>query len=369
MDSDVTADSLSSPENRIATSSGRRFSGALSSFSILDPQDHGSSQRSCLPLDSFDLSTATDASAAGGGFLDESRQQLSPSEAGGLAPLSRQARGSDGPHAEGESDDKHLRSDNDGVRMRSSIPLGLPQTGSGEFDAGGEVSAAAAASSNGRARKRPRGDAMTDGHIGRGWQQQPSNRLESSWPLSRFDAAPSRRSRGSTGGGSPLDLSRADPSCSLSRQGAVDGSPHERYETSASRSAFGGGIAEGGREITDGEGEGCYTGRSEQYNSSTSAGDSASVGGGTHSRMGGSIPRRGNDLSWNGSHSENLSISEESSRGLPAPPIVISGPLPAIGALREVGRPVALSIVHVYVLAVYVHEGARFPRTVYVYAR
>lgn len=339
MDSDVTADSLSSPENRIATSSGRRFSGALSSFSILDPQDHGSSQRSCPPLDSFDLSTATDASAAGGAFLDESHQQLSQGEAGGLTPLSRQTRGSDGPHAERESDDKHPISDNDDVRMHGGMSLGLPQTGSGEFDVGGNVSATAAASSNSKARKRSRGDAMTDGYIGRGWQQQPSNRLESSWPLSRLDAAPSRRSRDSTGGRSSLDLSRTDPSRSLSRQGAMGGSPHERYETPASRSGFGGGISGGGPEITDGEGEGCYTSRSEQYNISASAGDSASVGGGIHNTMGGSMRRSGNDLSWNGSHSENLSFSEESSRGLPAPPIVTSGPLPAIGALREVGRP------------------------------
>lgn len=342
MDSDVTADSLSSPENRIATSSGRRFSGALSSFSTLGPQDNGgSSQRSCPPLDSFDLSTATDASAAGGGFLDQHRQQLSPGEAGGLTPLGRHTRGSDGPLAEGESDDKHLRSDDD-VRIRgSSMSLGLPQTGSGEFGVGSEVPAAAA-SSGGQARKRSRDDAMTDGHVGRGWQQQPGNRLESSWPLSRLDAAPSRRSRGSTGGGSSLDLSRTDPFPPLSRQGTIGGSPHDRYEMPASRSAFGGGISGGGRESSDGGGEGCYTvhssSRSEQDNSG-SAGDSISVGGGIGNRMGGSVRRSGNDLSWNGSNSENLSISEGSSRGLPAPPIVTSGPLPAIGALREVGRP------------------------------
>lgn len=345
MDSDVTADSLSSPENRIATSSGRRFSGALSSFSTLGPQDHGSSQRSCPPLDSFDLSTPIDASAAGGGggFLDESHQQLSPGGARGLTPLSRQTRGSVGHHhEEGESDDRHPRRDDGDTRVRRSMSLRLPQSGSGEFDVGGDIpAAAAAASSSGKAhRKRSREDAMTDGHISRGWQQQPSNRLESSWPLSRLDAAPVRRSRSSNGGGSPLDLSHTDPSPPLSRQGTMNGSPHERYETSASRSAFGGDISGGGRERTDGGGEDCYTIRSRsEHDHSGSAGDSISVGAGIDNRMGGSMRRGGNDLSWNGSNSENLSISEESSRGLPAPPIVTSGPLPAIGALREVGRP------------------------------
>ena len=170
---------------------------------------------------------------------------------------------------------------------------------------------------------------MTDGYMTPRWQQQPSNRLESSWPLSRLDAAPSRRSRSGNGGGSSLDLSHTDPSPPLSRQGTIDGSL---------RSAFSGGISGGRREIAEREDGGCYTSRSEHDNSG-SAGDSSSVGGGIHNRMGGSMRRSSSDLLWNGSNSENLSISEESSRGLPAPPVVSSGPLPAIGALREVGRP------------------------------
>ena len=328
MDSDVTVDSLSSPENRIATASERRFGGggALSPFSTtLGPQDQGgSSQGSCPPLDSFDLSTATDASPGGVGiFLDESRQRMSHGEARELTPLSRRTRGSDGPHVDERSEGSRHRDD---VRIRRSMSFGLPQAMSSGFEVGEEIPAAS--SSGGQAhRKGSRESATTDGY-GRGSQQPPRNRLESSWPMPRH-AVPSRRSRRSTAGGSPLG-----PSPPLSRRGTIDGSLHGRYETPVPRSAFG----RGGQESTDGGGEGCYTSNCEHDNSG-SASDGINIGGGsTHNRMRG-LRAGVNDLSWNGSTSENLSISEESSRGLPAPPIVTSGPLPAIGALRQVGWP------------------------------
>eukprot|EP00903_Cladosiphon_okamuranus_P014747 g13665.t1 len=90
MDSDVTADSLSSPElgGTSVREGGSGFRSMLS-FSTQGPADRASSQRSSsAALDSFDLSPATDASTGGGGFLDggsrHQRSSLSLHESGGL---------------------------------------------------------------------------------------------------------------------------------------------------------------------------------------------------------------------------------------------------------------------------------------------
>ena len=335
MDSDVTADSLSSPERGATSTQGRDSAfGSMLSFSNQGPPGRASSQRSSsAALDSFDLSPATDASTGGGGFLDggSSRHQRSSSslhQAGELTPLSESRRSSDLLSREDEEDstDKHPRYGNTTRSVREE--RGVPQ-------ARGEVAVGMAPRDGRRGgaektRKRSREVATIDGRASMGWQPPQHHRLERSWPLFHEE--------GAGGDGSNWGMSESSPSASrsFSRRGETpspreytSGSSVPRESRSHQRERLGteasvGGFSRGG-ESNEGEGDG---GRD---------GGLGGGGGGINSNRGMSVSSSDGPLS--GGIGETFSVfSEVSSRGLPAPPPMPSGPLPVIGTIREVRR-------------------------------
>lgn len=333
LDSDVTADSLSSPEHGVDTP-GRGF-GMLSSFSTQDPPNPMNSHRSGIPFDSFDLSPATDASSGGGGFLSGSRQRPSPREAGGLVtPLSESRQSLDLSHVTGdETTENNSRHHNDVAIGRTGV-LGL------SCERGSDVVvgvASATTPGGGGVRKRLRDGTTTAGYA-RGWQT-PKHRLESSWPLSRA----SRPSSQSVGGEEGLwGLSQPSRSVSSSRQGMATRSPREHGVPQVSTSSLQRAGSERG-EFLGGfyVGNGAVIDERRERRGSRSEGISVVGGrgggdGGGSSISGGSTSASSNDVPLSGGIGETLSVSDGSSRGLPAPPIIPSGPLPAIGALREV---------------------------------
>jgi len=336
MDSDVTADSLSSPEHGGTSSTRGRDSafGSMLSFSNQGPPDHTSSQRSSsAALDSFDLSPATDASTGGDGFLDggssrHQRSSLSLHEAGVLTPLSESRRSSGLLSRESEegSREKHPTRFGDITGSVHGEP-GISQA-SGEVVVG-VAPRDARRGGAGRTRKRSREVATTDGRASVGLQQLQQHRLERSWPL--FGG------QGPGGdGSSQWGMSELSPSRSFSRRGGETSSPREygsipQVPRSHRREVFGtgdevsvGGFSRGG-ESNGGESDG---GRD---------GGVGAGGGAINSNRGMSVSSSDGALS--GGVGETSSVfSEVSSRGLPAPPPIPSGPLPVIGTIREVSR-------------------------------
>ncbi len=344
MDSDVTADSLSSPEHGGGTSSsstrGRESAfGSMLSFSNQVPPDHASSQRSSsAALDSFDLSPATDASTGGGGFLDggsssrHQRSSLSLHEAGELSPLSESRRSSGFLSREDEEDGRKV------YPTRYGDITGSVHAEQGISRATGEVVVGVAPRDTrrggaGRTRKRSREVATTDGRASVGLQQPQQHRLERSWPLFREQGP-------GVDGSSHWGMSGLSPSRSFSRRGGETSSPREygsvpQVPRSHRREVFGtgdeasaSGFSRGG-ESNGGESDGGRAG-----------GGVGGGGGATNSNRGMSVSSSGGALS--GGVGETFSVfSEVSSRGLPAPPPIPSGPLPVIGTIREVRRSVS----------------------------
>ncbi|CAM9376100.1 unnamed protein product [Scytosiphon promiscuus] len=318
MDSDVTADSLSSPEHG-DNSTNQRGSGfgSLQSFSTQGPPGHASSQRSSnAALDSFDLSPATDASTGGGGFLDgSSRQQHSSSslrDVGGLTPLSESLRSSDLlSHDDGEDAAEKDFPQRDEHVVVAVSPLETNDAGQ-------------------RLRKRSREAATTNGRgDSAGWQQSRKHRLERSWPIFRD------RSAGEEG--SQWDVSQPSHSPSSSqREGTAStgGSPRDRpgmlhEPTSSPRTAAGRVRAAlynrfpRRRNGNDGESA------SRRSGSKAIGGVGGSVGG-AHGNSNGTSVASSDGIG------ETFSVaSEVSSGGLPPPPVMPSGPLPAIGVIGE----------------------------------
>lgn len=349
MDSEgpVTADSLSSPDQDDG-SMPEGFSGMLSSFSTQGPIDHmSSSRRSDAPLDSFDLSPVTDASAGGGGFPSSRNQQLQrPSlhdaAGGGLTPLSESRRSSSEilHHEEHKTVDKR---DYDEHGAKIGLGVELSQARSGVGLAQGAVS--------GLARKRSRDVATTDGYAAdlKGWQQPSQYRLESSWPLPRA-AGSNRRSSGvddneNSWGLSQPNVTPASLSMPGSTQTARPSRDHNfglRTSTSSQHLPGSGDIVSTTRGYFGEHGIGDQDGGCESHCSGSDSGGRSIVssdgrrGTDTNSNTGYRSIVSSTDAPLSGGLGEVLSVSETSSRGLPAPPIIPSGPLPAIGALREV---------------------------------
>lgn len=171
---------------------------------------------------------------------------------------------------------------------------------------------------------------MTDGYK-RGWQRH-QHRLESSWPLSR-DAE--RPRRGGDEEGSQWDLSQ--PSQSPSFSGREVARPPQ--ETSAPQVTTSGleGVHDGARYSSGSGGESNDSGSDLRGggNKNSSGGGSS---GDTNSNRGG-LSEGSHDAQVGGGIGDNFSVSEGSSFGLPAPPVIPSSPLPAIAALREVSWP------------------------------
>lgn len=304
------------------------------SFSTQGPPDHTSSQRSSnAALDSFDLSPATDASTAGG-FLDgSSRRQRSSSslrEVGGLTPLSESLRSSDLPSRDDEEDsaEKGLPQFGD-IHTRGSVEIDTRQA----RNDGHVVVAVSPLETRGagqRARKRSREAAATNGRDSAGWQQSQKHRLQSSWPLFR--------DRSAGGEASQWGMSQPSPSPSFSQhEGTTSSSPRDRpsiphdtprssRRTTAERAdAASYSTLPRDREMNDGEGA------SRRRESEAVSGVGGSRG----------VPRHSNQTSVTSSDgiAETFSlVSDASSGGLPPPPPMPSGPLPAIGAIREVSR-------------------------------
>lgn len=317
MDSDVSADSLSSPEHgSSAREQGSAF-GSMLSFSTQGPPEHASSQRSSsAALDSVDLSPpATDASSGGDGFLDRSsRQQRSSSsmrDAGRLTPLSESRRSSDLLSCEGEDQ----TADKKFIRYGDNVVVGVAPT----LEAAGGRDAI---------RKRPR-NAATDGHPSQERRPSHQHRLNSSWPLFRDQSA----------GGEETEWEASQPSparYSSQRGGATTRSPREyrgvpRVSGSSRRMSTG---------IGDAASFSGFSRGGERF-----GGETESRGNGSdYGNRGGGIHTNEDDMSVSGSETvrsgglgESSSIvSEVSSGGLPAPPLIPSGPLPAIGVIREV---------------------------------
>lgn len=342
MDSDVTADSLSSPEHGgTSIREGESGFGSMLSFSTQGPADRASSQRSSsAALDSFDLSPATDASTGGGGFLDggsrHQRSSLSLHDSGGLTPLSesRRSSGLQSPEGEEETTEKGPTYYG-GANVSGSVEQAIERS-RGENVV---VGVAPTEAIGGGGRKRPREVATTGGRAPAGWQHLQQHRLERSWPLSREQNVGGE-------GSQQWDMSQPSPDTSFSRRGSIPCSPREYgglRRMSSSKQQARPGIGDGtslsgfirGRDRNDGEGGG-------------GDGDCDREGGG-----GGDVSRRNStragttasssDAPLSGGTEETFSVfSEVSSGGLPAPPILPSGPLPAIGTIREV-RQVAPS--------------------------
>lgn len=335
MDSDVTADSLSSPEHGDNNSRSHRGSGfgSMLSFSTQGPPDHSSSQRSSnAALDSFDLSPATDASAGGGGFLDgSSRQQRSSSslrEGGGLTPLSESLRSSDLLSRDDEEDtaEKDLPQFSD-IGTRGSVEMGARRSRDGHVVVAGSPLETRGAGQ--RLRKRSREAATTNGRDSAGWQQSQKHRLQNSWP--QF------RDRSAGGEGSQWGISQPSPSPSFSqRDGMASSSPRDQtgipHEPRSSLRA------------TSGSANAApYSRFQRDRDRDSNDRESASRGSGSEDIRGvggvGGVHRNDNGTSVTSSEgvSERFSVvSEASSGGLPPPPLMPSGPLPAIGAIREV---------------------------------
>lgn len=332
MDSDVTADSLSSPElGGTSSTRGRELAfGSMLSFSNQGPSDRASSQRSSsAALDSFDLSPATDVSTGGGGFLDggnsrHQRSSLSLHEAGELSPLSGSRRSSGLLSREDEENSREKHP------TRYGGVTGSVHGERGISQATGEVVVGVAPrdtrrSGAGRTRKRSREVATTDGRAFVGLQQPQQYRLERSWPLFREQGGPGGD------GSSHWGMSELSPSRSFSRRGGERSSPREygsvpQVPTSHRRDVFG---------TRD---EASVSGFSRGGGSDGSR-DSGVGGGGVATNSNRSMSVSSSDGALSGGVGETSSVlSEASSRGLPAPPPIPSGPLPVIGTIREVRR-------------------------------
>lgn len=359
MDSDVTADSLSSPEHG-GTSAHERGSGfgSMLSFSTQGPPDHASSQRSSggAVLDSFDLSPATDASS-GGDFLDMgSRQQrasLSLPGAGGLTPLSESRKSSHLLLREGEgqitSDKDPSRTYSD-INLGGSVDLGIPKARADNIVVG--ITPEEDRGDNRRIRKRSREAAMTDGRVSVGWQQSQQSqlshrdRLESSWPLFQ--------KRNTSGDGSQWSMSQPSPSASSSQRAETTSHSPPEYVSVPQGSRLSQRAMTGVEDVAslsgflrDGESnEGEIDRRGSGSDNSRDGGGDGCGGDGCGGGGADSINNNREGMSvgsseplLSGGIGETFSIvSEVSSRGLPAPPLMPSGPLPAIGAIREVGQ-------------------------------
>lgn len=335
MDPDVMdPDSLSSPEHGGGTSSTRERGpgfGSMLSFSIQGPADHASSQRSSsAALDSFDLSPATDASTGGGGFMGRGsrhqRASLSLHEAGELTQLGQSHRSSGLLSPEDEEESTENGPARYGhVNGGGGIEQGI-QRSRGENVVVGIAPMDARRGGGGR--KRAREVATMDGHASARWQQPQQHRLERSWPL------PHERSAGREGS-QQWDVSEPSPSNSFSRRGSTPCSPREyggvpHLSSSRQRARQGvgdrvslSGFARRG-ESNDGEGDNGRDG-----------GRGGDDGGRNSNRAGTSA--RSSDEPLSGGTGETFSVvSEVSSGGLPPPPLLPSGPLPAIGVIREV---------------------------------
>lgn len=345
MDSDVTADSLSSPEHGGAsTREGGSGFGSMLSFSTRGPGDHASSQRSSsAALDSFDLSPATDASTGGGGFLDggsrHQRSSLSLHDAGGLTPLSESRRSSGLLSPEDEEDTTENGSTRYGdVNVDGSVEQGVQRSRVESV----VVGVAPMAVRGGSGRKRSREVATTGGRTSVGWQHLQQQRLERSWPLSR------ERNAGEEGGQS-WDMSQPSPPDSFSRRGSIPRSPREYggvRRASSSRPQARPGTGDGASLTGFARGGDSHGGEGgSSSNGGGGGGDRGSEegGGGRRNSNGAGTIASSSDAPLSGGTGETFSVvSEVSSGGLPAPPVLPSGPLPAIGAIREV-RQVALT--------------------------
>lgn len=388
MDSDATADSLSSPENGISGDEVPGFGiSMLSSFSTQESERHITSRLSgardsgrggssgVLPLDSFDLSPVTDAtplSAGVGDFLHDhhaTSPRINPRAE--LTPF-RETRGSigavnpdpllrvetrDNPHGE-------RGHDNGGT-----AGLGQTEARSTLNSRSSSVVATdleSAAPRSGRTRKRSRHIATTrttyegytnDLAVSR-QQQQQHRRLESSWPLNAAQERgreegddslersqpdgnnrPSISGRETTRQSSRPDNSTRHVQATLRSSASLPGradhrnSPggfdhhsveHDIFESNSCRSD---GVTYGRGRGGNGVGRGGSGGGSVKEDSS-SRGECGGISGSSSSRWGGGYSTVGEKFSI---------VSDASSRGLPAPPVMPSGPLPAIATLKEVG--------------------------------
>lgn len=338
MDSDVTADSLSSPDHGGAgTSQGGSGFGSLLSYSIQGPAGHASSQRSSsAALDSFDLSPATDASTGGGGFLDggsrHQRSSLSLHDAGGLTPLSESRRSSGLLSPEDEEETTaNAPTRYGGVDAGGSKEQGIRQSRRENVVAG--VAPTQARDGGGRKRSR---EVATTGRAPAGWRHSQQHRPERSWPLPHEPIAGEE-------GSQQWGMSQPSPSHSFSRRDSTPCSPREYgsiRRTSSSRQQerpeIGNGASLGG--FVRGGDSNDVQGGSGRHG----VGDSEGSGG--RNSHGTGTGASSSDAPLSGGTGETFSvISEVSSVGLPAPPVLPSGPLPAIGAIREVRQVASLA--------------------------
>lgn len=344
----MTVDSLSPADGIISEPSG--FGHGLASFSTqeadcthtIDGRHRGTPQ-----LDSFDLSPASDGaqfSAAHGDFLGSARNRPGSQYGETLTPLSEslgmQSSGLLPEIAVEDSARRHGSSaDNDGLGTRFT-------------QMEGRNSRIAPSVGHGATRKRPR-EVATEGHRGtaNARPHPPTHRLESSWPLDRAGMREGGSQEDESWGGSaqlksPL-LVPDQPS--NSHGGEARDFREQESESVGSRStglrpaiysSRDRAMASSRRWNRRGGTQDLNHGDDNQYASDGSS-DRSDVGGvcsteDASSRDGGSMGR--NDGRWSGlGLHDTLSVSDVSSGGVPPPPVIPSGPLPAIATVREVG--------------------------------
>lgn len=361
MDSDLTADSLSpiAVGGEISTGEPSGFGlGLLSSFSTeADPDptqhdvatavdgrlDHGG-MGNTPSVDSFDISPVSDEpllfSAADEDF-------------GGTANSAR--RGGDALRQLGSSlEDSGPQDQLLGNNMASNDDRG-PSFSRGSLLRKGGIPGSRISTDSDRVsattRKRPREvaaiDSFTVGANTTGGRPQPQNhlRLENSWPLDRAmtaardgHLAQEESWNDSAPLNSPLLTPDRQPSNShvagaqnfrdqISRSRGIPPATHEDKDPFIQRHSKLGGAQDHGHN------EGAFQ-------SASGAGSDMSDAGGPYS-AGESSSREGmseNNRRWNGGLDllDTLSVSDVSSGGVPPPPVIPAGSLPAIATLREV---------------------------------
>lgn len=351
MDSHVTADSLS-PENGITSEPSAFGVGMLSSFSTREGDRRNSDAsygdpRGASPLDSFDLSPATDGtpfSAAGRAtdFLADSTSRSGSQVGDGFKPLREDPAG-------GSSSNLVHRDSSDRPRVEHYGQVGADDESKAVSSrTGGHENLLGIASAPGNQRS---WDVPNQGYgiLDRRLRQPRNHRLESSWPLigaagcdrdkregdswdhgTHAYASPSvsgRRLSSDRGVIGNLDVNMIDsPSMARSQQpvesnrvGESSKSPRPLWGTGQGTQ-----LHVQGNHVHDSDQRGNGGNDADGGNNE----DSCSGEGGSSSNNG----NRWGGAGWG----DTLSASDVSSGGVPAPPTMPSGSLPAMASLKEV---------------------------------
>lgn len=312
MDSDVTSDSLSSPADPGLD--------IFSSFASIQHIDQMSTQRSGVAaLDSLDLSPATNASTQGSAFLDESQRSSSLLQKSSRAFSERAGTSYQTEIKESRGDENHTMASNFSEGGDSSRISGAAQASP---DATGDVRGLAPA----RKRFKKGNATATDGYEKKAGRECMNSRLESSWPSFGPTAVPSRRSFSATG--ELWEASQSSRSPCSQKETATSATRGHRSSEILGSGPLRSGFSKSGPATNDGA---C-----DIRDSQSESGSGGRLGSGMSTNKGSLVSTGSGDIATSGGVGDAYSASEGSSHGLPAPPVIPSGPLPAIGALKEV---------------------------------